>query len=78
MLLMMLYSFMRALPSYRVCYNNSKIIPRSVSYYMIDFQTCVYFKARGGGGRGVKNAPILIFQYVVELEKTNKMQKTGG
>ena len=36
-------------------------------------------KARGGGGgsRG-KKCPILIFQYVIELEKTNKMQKTGG
>ena len=27
-----------------------------------------------GGSRG-KKCPILIFQYVIELEKTNKMQK---
>ena len=33
-------------------------------------------KARGGS-RG-KKCPILIFQYVIELEKMNKMQKTGG
>ena len=30
-----------------------------------------------GGSRG-KKCPILIFQYVIVLEKTNKMQKTGG
>ena len=34
----------------------------------------VWFKARGGS-RG-KKCPILIFQYVIELEKTNKIQKT--
>ena len=33
-------------------------------------------KARGGG-EGYK-CPILIFQYVIELKKANKMQKTGG
>ena len=33
-------------------------------------------KARGGS-RG-KKCPILIFQYVIELEKMNKMQITGG
>ena len=38
----------------------------------------VRIKARGGGGSRDKKCPILIFQYVIELEKTNKMQKTGG
>ena len=32
-------------------------------------------KARGGS-RGQK-CPILIFQYVIELDKMNQMQKTG-
>ena len=36
----------------------------------------IHVKARGGS-RGQKY-PILIFQYVIELEKTNQMQKTGG
>ena len=38
----------------------------------------VNVKAGGGGGSRSKKCPILIFQYVIELEKTNKMQKTGG
>ena len=33
------------------------------------------FKARGGVE--VQKCPILIFQYVIELEKTNKMQENG-
>ena len=31
-------------------------------------------RPEGGGSRG-KKCPILIFQYVIELEKTNKMKK---
>ena len=34
-------------------------------------------RPEGGGSRG-KKCPILIFQYVIELEKTNKMKKPGG
>ena len=39
--------------------------------------TCDHLLKPEGGSRG-KKCPILIFQYVIELEKTNKMQKTGG
>ena len=35
-----------------------------------------HFKARGGS-KGQK-CLIFIFQYVIELEKMNQMQKTGG
>ena len=37
-------------------------------------------KARGRveGQKWGQKCPILIFQYVIELEKTNQVQKTGG
>ena len=35
-------------------------------------------RPEGGGGSRVQKCPILIFQYVIELEKTNQMQKTGN
>ena len=31
-------------------------------------------RPKGGGSRG-KKCPILIFQYVIDLEKTNKMKR---
>ena len=36
---------------------------------------CHKFTLRPEGGSRGKKCPILIFQYVIELEKTNKMQK---
>ena len=35
----------------------------------------IKLRPEGGGSRGVKKFTILIFQYAIELEKTNKMQK---
>ena len=37
------------------------------------------FKAiKAIGGVEGKKCPILVFKYVIELEKTSKKQKTGG
>ena len=52
--------------------------------HSIPYKTCIQFQyfillqlRPEGGVEGLK-VPILIFQYVIELEETNQMQKTGG
>ena len=50
--------------------------PTIVLMHSLGLITLLAIKARWGS-RG-KKCSILIFQYVIELEKTNKMQKTGG
>ena len=57
-------------PIYTIQYTAYEALADNIHYPIL--------KARGGCGSRVQKCPILIFTYVIELDKTYQMQKVGG